>query len=196
MIQNTSLNDELTEPVLADIVHKNIKTMLQLRQQAEQRRGYRYIIANQITQYVGSFAFTMIQISFLILWISINSSWMPVQWRFDQFPYALLSTILTVEAILIAIFILMNQNHLKDLAQKSEDLNVQISLLTEHEVTQIISMVEKIYDHLNIIGSNKDISDLKLEMSPEKVLQVIEKETVKMAKTSPAMIPGTAEKDL
>jgi uncharacterized membrane protein len=78
----------------------------------------------------------------------------------------------------------MNQNHMKDLAQKKEDLDAQINLLTEHEVTQIMNMVEKIHRHLNVSGENQDLSDLKAETSPEKVLQVIEQEIGKMEKSS------------
>ena len=190
-------NDKTTaeghpEPLVAGIVHKNIKTMLQLRQQAEERRGFRYFVANQITQYVGSFSFALIQVAFIFLWVGINSRWAPDGWRFDQFPYALLSTVLTLEAILIAIFILMTQNHMKDLAQKREDLDVQINLLTEHEVTQIMSMVEKIHSHLNVRGENRDLTDLKVETSPERVLQVIEQEIGKMEKSSTPDLEGPA----
>ncbi len=81
---------------------------------------------------------------------------------------------------------------MKDLAQKREDLDVQINLLTEHEVTQIMKMVEKIYGHLNVKEKNKDLSDLKVETSPEKVLQVIEQEIGKMERAPTANLEGQA----
>ncbi len=171
-----------SEPLVASVVHKNIKTMLQVRQQAEDRRGYQYRLVSRITEYMGSFPFVLVQAAFISLWVGINSDWVSGVWKFDKFPYPLLSIAMTAEAIFIAIFILMNQNHMKDLAQKREDLDVQISLLTEHEVTQIMSMTEKISKHLNIKEKNQNIQDLKTETSPEKVLQVIELEIEKMEK--------------
>ena len=184
MTVKTNTTKDNSGPLVAGVVHRNIKTMLQLRQQAESRKGMRYRLANHITQYMGSFSFVSIQMVFIFLWVLINSEWVPETWRFDKFPFVLLSLTMTVEAIFIAIFILMNQNHMKDLAQKREDLDVQINLLTEHEVTQIMSMVEKIYSHLNIKEKNQDLSDLKAETSPAKVLQVIEQEIGKMEKSS------------
>lgn len=184
MSKKTSFEEESPETAVASVVHKNIKTMLQLRQQAEERKGLRYVLANQATQFMGSFSFVLIQVVVIVFWISVNSRWAPESWKFDPFPYFLLSTIMAIQAILIAIFILMNQNHMKDLAQKSDGLDVQINLLTEHEVTQIMSMVEKIYSHLNIKEKNQDLTELKKETSPEKVLQVIEQEIGKMEKAS------------
>lgn len=178
---NAEANPEL---MVAGVVHKNIKTMLQLRQQAEESKGFHYVLANRATQFMGSFLFVVLQVALISIWVGVNSRWGPENWKFDPYPFVLLSTVMAVQAILIAIFILMNQNHMKDLAQKSEDLDVQINLLTEHEVTQVMKMVEKIYTHLNIKEKTQDLSELRKETSPEKVLQVIEHEIGKMEKSA------------
>ncbi len=172
------------KPLVADIVHKNIKKMLQLRKQNEERRGLPNRIADKITQYIGSISFAVIHLVFIFLWVGVNSSWSPKEWNFDPSPYTLLSTVLTVEALFMAIFILMNQNEMKDDSQNKDDLNIQIDLLTEHEVTKIMSKVEKIYTHLEIKDKNNAI-DPKVETSPEKVLQVIEQESLKMVNSAP-----------
>lgn len=168
------------DKAVAGVVHRNIRTMLHVRQQAEQRKGIQYRFGNSITRHIGSLSFACIQASFVLGWLVINLGWIPNFQPFDFYPFPLLSTLLTIEAIFVAIFILINQNHMAALAQKREELDIQISLLTEHEVTQIMGLVDKISRHLNVKGNSKDISDLKKETSPEKVLQEIDKEIGKM----------------
>ena len=55
---------------------------------------------------------------------------------------------------------------------------LHINLLTEHEVTRLIGLVDSIASHLKIENKSSDLKDLKKDTSPEKVFNVIEKETV------------------
>ena len=72
-----------------------------------------------------------------------------------------------------------------DLEEKREELGLQINLLTEHEVTRLISLVDSIANHLRVTAKDNDIGDLKKDTSPEKVLNVIEKEMDNLEKKSP-----------
>jgi uncharacterized membrane protein len=177
------IRPEPDNKAVAGVVHRNIRSMLQLRQQAEQRKGIQYRFSNFVTRNMGSLPFACIQTLIILGWFVVNMGWIPGLRQFDSYPFTLLSTVLTIEAIFVAIFILMNQNHMADLEEKREDLNIQISLLTEHEVTQIMALVDKISHHLNVRGSSVDISDLKKETSPEKVLLEIERELGNMEKS-------------
>jgi uncharacterized membrane protein len=61
-----------SKPLVASVVHKNIKTMLQMRKQAENISGKKYHLVNRITQFMGSFSFVLIQLGFIFLWMIIN----------------------------------------------------------------------------------------------------------------------------
>ena len=55
------------------------------------------------------------------------------------------------------------------------DLNLQISLLSEHEVTRVITMVSAITDHLGLSEAiGPELDELKRDVDPETVLDEVE----------------------
>jgi uncharacterized membrane protein len=83
----------------------------------------------------------------------------------------------SVEAIFLSTFVLISQNRMAAAADKRADLDLQINLLAEHEVTKLITMVSAIADHLNIkTNIDTEIEELKQDVAPEAVLDEIEEE--------------------
>jgi uncharacterized membrane protein len=61
------------------------------------------------------------------------------------------------------------------LAEKRAELDLQISLLAEHEVTKVVSMVSAITEHLGICRDDADeVEELKRNVAPEAVLDAID----------------------
>jgi uncharacterized membrane protein len=161
---------------VAGIVHRNIRTMLRLRQEGEHSKSAAFRFIASMTKYAGSLGFVYFQAVFLVFWLLVNSiPNLPIR-AFDPFPFPFLCLVISAEAIFIAIFILVNQTRMSDLEKKREELDIQISLLTEHEVTKLISIVDRIAKHLLVDGHDTGLGELKKETSPEQVLEVIEKE--------------------
>ena len=69
---------------------------------------------------------------------------------FDPFPYPVLSLVLTLEAVLVAAFVLMKQNRMSKIADRRAHLDLQINLMTERETTKIIAMLLQIGERLDI----------------------------------------------
>ena len=60
-------------------------------------------------------------------------------------------------------------------ADKRADLDLQISLLAEHEVTRLITLVKEIAEKLDVESSrNPELPELQQDVAPEKVLDVME----------------------
>ncbi len=169
--QNSKSKEEVS-----DVVRKNIRTMVQLRNHVEQKKTIQHKISSWISKHIGRFAFLLFQLIFTAVWIFINTRPSFDLPRFDPYPFPLLGLIATVEAIFLAIVILINQNHQGELIKRREELEIQVNLLTEHEVTRLIEMVDNIAKHLKISGITPDVQDLKIEIKPEKVLDIIENE--------------------
>jgi uncharacterized membrane protein len=54
------------------------------------------------------------------------------------------------------------------------NLNLQISLLTEHEVTRVLQMLDAIQDKMGIENDDdSELADLEIETKPEDVLNEI-----------------------
>jgi uncharacterized membrane protein len=94
---------------------------------------------------------------------------------FDK-EFIYMGTFAAVEAIFLTTFVLIGQRHMNTKTEKWEELNLQVSLLTEHEVTKILSVVSVIAQKLNIdIEEDKEIKELSKTISPENVLDTMEK---------------------
>ena len=93
---------------------------------------------------------------------------------FDPFPYGLLTLVVSLEAIFLSTFVLISQNRLSEEAEGRANLNLQIALLTEHEVTRVLQMLDAIQDKLGIDNNeDSELADLEMETKPEDVLAEI-----------------------
>ena len=88
----------------------------------------------------------------------------------------LLGTFAAVEAIFLATFVLIGQKQMNAQAEKWAELELQIGLLTEHEVTKVITLVSAIAKKMDIeVAEDKEIEELSKDIHPDKVLDTIEK---------------------
>jgi len=93
---------------------------------------------------------------------------------FDPFPYGLLTMIVSLEAIFLSTFVLISQNRLSDESEHRADLSMHIGLLTEHELTRVLQMLDIIQDKMGIENdTDSELADLEMETRPEDVLAEI-----------------------
>ena len=82
----------------------------------------------------------------------------------------------SVEAIFLSTFVLISQNRLSRESERRADLNLQISMLAEHELTRALHMLDLIQDKLGISNDeDSELADLEMETHPEDVLAEIER---------------------
>jgi uncharacterized membrane protein len=72
----------------------------------------------------------------------------PNGWRFDPYPYGLLTFIVSMEGVLIATFVLIAQNRMSRRDQERDHLHLQIALLTEQELTVALGLLRQVVDHV------------------------------------------------
>ncbi len=107
-------------------------------------------------------------------WIIANLGWIPGLPRWDP-TFVVLAMIASVEAIFLSTFVLITQNRMAAAAEKRAELDLQISLLAEHEVTKVIAMVAAIADHLGIEHeARNEVEEMKRNVAPEAVLDAID----------------------
>jgi uncharacterized membrane protein len=109
------------------------------------------------------------------MWIVINLPWVPALVpKFDP-TFVVLAMFASVESIFLSTFILITQNRMMKLADRRADLNLQISLLAEHEVTRLIQMTAAICNRLGLNeAKSADIAELSRDIRPEVVLETLE----------------------
>jgi uncharacterized membrane protein len=155
-------------------LRRNIEAMEQrrLREAAAATRQERAVEA--VTASMGSISFVYLHVAVYGVWIFLNLSVVPGVPKFDP-TFVGLAVAASLESLFLSTFVLISQNRLSAAETKRADLDLQISLLTEHELTKLTEMVEAIANHFNIkTASHPELAEIKKNIVPEAVLDEIE----------------------
>jgi len=178
-MNNNSSNDA---PQLAKIIDRNINTLVARRREEENKRDLQSRVVDVITSFTGSMKFVYIHLAIFLVWIFWNLGWLIVK-PFDP-SFIILGTFAAVEAIFISTFVLISQNKMNLEADKRAELDLQISLLTEHEVTRMMTILMAIAKKIGLEEIiNEEIEELSRDVQPEKVLDKMESESTRTPKS-------------
>ncbi len=133
MTPTTAPSDGHQPSPMAQVVERNIHALLARRQAEERRAGWQDRLADRITLFTGSMRFVYLHAAIYGLWIIANLPGVPLP-HFDP-TYVMLAMVASVEAIFLSTFILISQNRMAAQAATRADLDLQVSLLAEHEIT-------------------------------------------------------------
>jgi len=158
---------------LAGALTRNIEALAERRRLEEKRATAQDRLAQAITRFAGSMAFVYLHAAVVGGWVLVNVELTPLR-AFDP-TFVILATVASVEAIFISTFILISQNRAQAAADRRADLDLQISLLSEHEVTHLIKLVTEIAQKLGVEeAGNPELQELKRTVAPEAVLERME----------------------
>lgn len=167
------------QPKMANVVERNIEALLKRQLEQEKRMGWQDRLADTVTAFTGSITFVIIHLVLFGVWIIWNVGWLGLT-PFDP-SFVVLAMFASVEAIFLSTFVLISQNRSSALAEKRAELNLQVSLLGEHEITRLVIMVTEIARKMNIdAATDPEISELAKDVQPEHVLDTIENKQEKM----------------
>lgn len=155
-------------------VQHHVETIAKHEQDFQARRSTAERIADQIAGFAGSFRFVLVHLAVFAGWMIANT--LRAFPHFDPAPFPLLDTIVAVEALLLASFILMRQSGLARRADEREHLMLQILLLSEKEVSAVIRMNQQIADKLGLpsISRDQEIEEMGKPTSIDSVAQTIQ----------------------
>jgi len=160
-------------PSLNRALERNIAALERRRREEAAQASLQDRIAQAIASFTGSMRFVWVHLVLYGFWIVANLGWVPGFEPWDP-TYVVLAMIASVEAIFLSTFILITQNRMAAAADKRADLDLQISLLAEHELSKLVAMVDAIADHFQIRhGADAEVEELKQNVAPEAVLDAI-----------------------
>ena len=166
--------DEENEAI-APVLERNIEALIARRRAEEQQKTTQDRIADTITQFTGSMKFVYLHVLLFGAWIIINLGVTPLP-RFDP-SFVILAMFASVEAIFLSTFVLISQNRMAILNDKRADLDLQISLLAEYEVTQTLNLVVQIAAKMEIEQAQEpELQQLGQKVDPEVVLDHIDEQ--------------------
>jgi uncharacterized membrane protein len=159
---------------MAKIVERNISALLTRRRNEDLNKSMEKKIADKITRFTGSMFFVYIHLALFVCWIAWNIGWFGLK-PFDP-TLVVLAMFASVEAIFLSTFVLISQNRMASQADERAELDLQVSLLAEHEITRLILMVTEMAKKMGIEAAfDPEIDELKKDVHPEKVIDTMQK---------------------
>jgi uncharacterized membrane protein len=163
-----------SQGALNRVLEKNIHRLLERQQAKEKGKTFEERLADRITAFAGSVRFVYLHLVVYGLWILLNLPWAPDKIRFDP-TFVILAMEASVEAIFLSTFILITQNRMQAMSERRNELDLQISLLAEHEVTRVLKLVEAVARKLEVKeADDPELRELAKDVQPEDVLDQIE----------------------
>jgi uncharacterized membrane protein len=168
---------------MAHVVDRNVRALLTRRAEEDRAKSRSERIADGITRFAGSMTFVYIHLVMYGAWILLNLGVVPSIKPWDP-TFVILAMEASVEAIFLSTFVLISQNRMSALADKRADLDLQVSLLSEHEITRLLSLVQQIAERMGIgEAQDPELEELTRDVHPERVLDKIEHNAEQFART-------------
>ena len=159
---------------LNSALRRNIDALRERRRHELENAAAQERLAERITRFTGSMQFVYLHVAAYGFWIIANLGLVPGIGPWDP-TFVMLAMIASVEAIFLSTFILITQNRMSRTSERRAELDVQVSLLAEQEITKLVEMVSDISTRLGVEREpSGEIEEMKRGVAPEAVLDAIE----------------------
>lgn len=159
------------------LLDRNVRAVIEHAAEEERSKPTADRVAMTIWRFAGTMNFVYFHIVVFGLWAALDLGWISGIRNFDP-TFTILGTTAAVEAIFLSAFVLMAQLRMAATADKRNQLDVQVSLVAEQEITHILRLVAAMSERMNIEEANDpEIQELLRELKPRDVLDRIEQHT-------------------
>lgn len=141
--------DKVSSGVPTHVAEENIRAVARIQREAEQRRTFAQRVSDHVSSFASRESTVVWHFVWFAIWIAANVRLLPLR-PFDPFPFSLLTTMVSLEAIFLTLFVLASQNRLTQEADRRAHLDLQVNLLAEQEMTVVLQMLKEICEHLEL----------------------------------------------
>jgi uncharacterized membrane protein len=129
---------------------RNIDAIVKLEQEFLEQRTFANRLVDLIVDAAGTMTTFALHGALFAGWIVVNLGLVPGIKPFDPFPFILLTMTVSMEGVILALFVLMKQNRMSRRADERDHLHLQVNLLAEKEVTKMLQMQSRICEKLGV----------------------------------------------
>lgn len=119
----------------SDPSRKNIVAVSSLEQAERRKEGWLLSVIDSVAGWAARPSFIVFHASWFLLWVLANTLRAN---PFDPYPFSFLTLVVSLEAILLTAFILMAQDRMSREADRRAQIDLQVDLLAEQELTAIL----------------------------------------------------------
>ena len=132
-----------------------------VNEEVEDKRTVVEKAADWIAEFSGSILFLTINSLIFLFWIVVNSALIPSLSAFDPYPFGLLTMAVSLEAIILSIFVLLSQNRQAAKDRVRSDIEYDVNLKAELEIAHLHEKVDEL--NAEIIGR---LDKIERQMAP------------------------------
>lgn len=133
--------------------------------------------ADFLTKSFGTVPFLIFNAIFFSIWIIWNIGVFGKETIIDPFPFSFLTLIVSLEAIFLAIVVLISQNREARVAELREELELYINTYAETEITKIIYLQTLLLKKNGIdISTDEDVQTMIKNLESDKIEKELEKQ--------------------
>jgi uncharacterized membrane protein len=159
------------------VLERNVRALVEHAAEAELAKPTADRVATAIWRFAGTMNFVYFHLILFGFWTALDLGWIPAIRNFDP-TFTILGTTAAVEAIFLAVFVLMAQVQMAAKANTRNHLDVQVSLLAERETTHILRLIAAMSERMGIEeAKDPEIQELLRELKPRDLLERIEVQT-------------------
>lgn len=167
----------LTLSPFQERLKKSRRAIRSLKARADARRTESEKIADYMTAVGGSMWFLILNVVWFIYWIILNTRIIPGVEPFDPFPFSLLTMIVSLEAIILAVFVLISQNREQKINHLREEIDLEIDLVAESELTKVMELVVAIAKKAGLnVDADEELKEMLKPLNRDKIQTSLEKE--------------------
>jgi uncharacterized membrane protein len=136
--------------------------------------------ADWMTSAFGSFTFLIWNVVVFVFWMLVNTNRIKFIPAFDPYPFNLLTNIVSLEAIILAIFVLISQNRTEKIADLRDETHLQINIIAEREITKLGKMLTILLERQGIdLSQDPELKELLKPISEEEIEKRLEKDILR-----------------
>ena len=163
-------------PAPSQEIRQYPKSVKSIKAKADEKRSLIEIVVDRATTLLGSTLFLIANVLLFITWIVINTGLIPWIPPFDK-SFSLLTTTASLEAIILAILVLTSQNRAAKVADLREEVQLQVNIITEEEITRMMWMLVLLLQKNCIpIPEDQRLSEMLRETDIENIEKIMEKQ--------------------
>lgn len=126
-------------------------------------------IAQFITNIFGTLWFLLAFLLFVAIWICWNLNFFSGSHPIDIFPFPRLELSLSIFAIFLSIAVLISQKRQARLEKINEQVEFEVNLRAEKEVTKVLEMLRRIQDKLGIEIDDPELDKMMKDLDTQKI---------------------------
>ncbi len=125
-------------------------------------------VADWIAEFSGSLPFLFIHIALFAIWILLNVKLLPIG-GFDPFPFGFLTLVVSLEAIILSVFVLLSQNRQVARDKVRGDIEYDVNLKAEMQISNMHEKFDTLYSLIQkrLDRIEKRMSGGGVSVSPE-----------------------------